>query len=59
MDFLKNFLKNDKTVVGLCDLKRREAINSFNFARYGSFNRTPSFSSVYASDIPGGLVYAK
>ena len=30
MDFLKNFLKNDSTVVGLCELKRKEALNSFN-----------------------------
>ncbi len=57
MDFLKKFMNNDKTVVGLCDLKRRTAINSFNFARQGGFNR--SFAPSFASEIPGGLVYAK
>ena len=55
MDFLKNFLKNDSTVVGLCELKRREAINSFNFAFQSGFNK----SFVHASDIPGGALYAK
>ncbi|MBO6273538.1 hypothetical protein J6O48_12275 [bacterium] len=50
-------MNNDKTVVGLCDLKRRTAINSFNFARQGGFNR--SFAPSFASEIPGGLVYAK
>lgn len=54
MDFLKRFMKNDTTVVGLCDLKRRQAVNSFNFARQYSFSR-PSVTS----DIPGGLVWAK
>lgn len=33
MKFLKNLFKNESTVVGLCDLKRRQAINSFCFAR--------------------------
>ena len=55
MDFLKKFLKNDSTVVGLCELKRREAINSFNFAFQNGFNRT--YAQV--SDIPGGALYAK
>lgn len=54
MDFLKNFLKNDKTVVGLCDLKRRQAVNSFNFANQYHFTRP--FGS---GEIPGGSVYAK
>ena len=55
MDFLKKFLKNDSTVVGLCELKRREAINSFNFAFNNGFGRA------YAptSEIPGGALYAK
>ena len=61
MDFLKNFLKNDKTVVGLCDLKRRTAINSFNFAGCNGFNRAfaPSYAETLSSAIPGGLLYAK
>lgn len=57
MDFLKNFLKNDKTVVGLCDLKRRQVVNSFNFAARSGFNR--GYTSSFTSEIPGGLVYAK
>lgn len=56
MDFLKKFMKNDNTVVGLCDLKRRTAINSFNFAGHNGFNR--SYTAA-ASSIPGGLLYAK
>jgi hypothetical protein len=54
MDFFKKFFENDKTVVGLCDLKRRQTVNSFNFARLQSFNRPFA-----PSEIPGGLVYAK
>lgn len=54
MDFLKNFLKNDKTVVGLCDLKRRQAINSFNFSNQYRFT-----SPYGRAEIPGGAVYAK
>jgi hypothetical protein len=54
MDFLKKFFENDKTVVGLCDLKRRQAVNSFNFGRLQSFNRP-----FQPNEIPGGLVYAK
>ena len=55
MDFLKNFLKNDSSVVGLCELKRKEAINSFNFNFQSGFNKTLS----KASEIPGGALYAK
>jgi len=54
MDFLKNFLKNDKTVVGLCDLKRRQALNTFNFAK--QYNFTQPFNT---TDFPGGILYAK
>jgi len=54
MDFLKNFMKNDKTVVGLCDLKRRQAVNSFNFASLGK-----GLTSPIVSEIPGVLVYSK
>ena len=61
MDFLKKFMKNDNTVVGLCDLKRRTAINSFNFAGQGGFGRSfaPSYAETFSSSIPGGLLYAK
>lgn len=55
MDFLKKFLKNESTVVGLCELKRKEAINSFNFAFQNGYNK--SFGR--SSDIPGGALYAK
>lgn len=60
MDFLKKFMKNDNTVVGLCDLKRRTAINSFNFAGQG-FGRSfaPSYAESLPTSIPGGLLYAK
>lgn len=54
MDFLKNFLKNDKTVVGLCDLKRRQTVNSFNFGSLGK-----GLTSPISSEIPGVLVYSK
>ena len=54
MDFLKNFMKNDKTVVGLCDLKRRQVAHTFNFNGFNTFNRP-----LQTSEIPGGLVYAK
>ncbi len=54
MDFLKNFLKNDKTVVGLCDLKRRQTVNSFNLERLNNFSRP--FAE---REIPGVLLYAK
>jgi hypothetical protein len=37
MEFLKKFLKNDTTVIGLCDLKRRQTFNSFNFAQQYNF----------------------
>ena len=57
MDFLKNFLKDDKTVVGLCDLKRRQVANSFNFATQSGFNR--GFAQSYGSAIPVGFVFAK
>jgi len=57
MDFFKNFMKNDKTVVGLCDLKRRQVVNSFNFAARAGFNR--GYAQAFTSEIPGGLVYAK
>lgn len=33
MNLFKNFFKNDSTVVGLCDLKRRQAINSFAYSQ--------------------------
>ncbi len=53
MDFFKKFLKNDNTVVGLCDLKRRTAINSFGFMKGYNFSRP------FSTDIPGGLLYTK
>ena len=57
MDFFKKFFENDKTVVGLCDLKRRQAVNSFSFGRLQSFGG--GFNKTLGADIPGGLVYAK
>lgn len=39
MDFLKKLFDNDKTVVGLCDLKRRQTFNSFNFSRQYNFGQ--------------------
>ena len=42
MNLLKNFFKNDSTVVGLCDLKRRQAINAFSYGQNYYFNH-PSF----------------
>lgn len=54
MDFLKKFLKNDNTVVGLCDLKRRTAINSFIGLKQYNLNRPFN-----VGDIPGGLLYSK
>lgn len=39
MNLLKNFFKNDSTVVGLCDLKRRTVVNSFNFAQNYTFTQ--------------------
>ncbi len=54
MDFLKKFLKNDNTVVGLCELKRKTTLNSFS--QYG-FNR--SFATPISSEIPGGALYTK
>ena len=56
MDFLKKFMKNNNTVVGLCDLKRRTAINSFNSIGLSGFN---SGFNTSAKSIPGGLLYAK
>ena len=55
MDFLKNFLKNDKTVVGLCELKRKTTLNSFAGVNKLSFSNeyvTPSY-------IPGGALYIR
>ena len=60
MDFLKKFMKNDNTVVGLCHLKRRTAINSFNFAGHSGFGQfAPSYAESLPTSIPGGLLYAK
>ena len=56
MDFLKKFMKNDNTVVGLCDLRRKTAINSFNLMGLNGFNRGFNTTS---TQIPGGLLYAK
>lgn len=39
MDFIKKLFQNDTTVVGLCDLKRRQAVNSFNFTKQYNFNQ--------------------
>lgn len=39
MNLLKNFFKNDSTVVGLCDLRRRQAVNSFTFAQNFAFTQ--------------------
>lgn len=39
MNLLKNFFKNDSVVVGLCDLKRRQAINTFRFAQQFYFSQ--------------------
>ena len=39
MDFIKKLFENDSTVVGLCDLKRRQAVNSFNFTGQFNYNR--------------------
>ena len=39
MDFIKKLFENDSTVVGLCDLKRRQAVNSFNFTQQFNCNR--------------------
>lgn len=39
MDLLKNFFKNDSTVIGLCDLRRRTAVNSFVFAQNFAFSQ--------------------
>lgn len=55
MDFLKKFLKNDSTVVGLCELKRKEALNSFNLVLNNGISK--SFIQTYS--IPGGALYSK
>lgn len=39
MNLLKNFFKNDSTVVGLCDLKRRTVVNSFSYAQNFAFSQ--------------------
>ncbi|MCD8378075.1 MAG: hypothetical protein LUB59_04725 [Candidatus Gastranaerophilales bacterium] len=39
MNFIKKLFKNESTVVGLCDLKRRQAVNSFNFAKTYNFSQ--------------------
>lgn len=39
MNLLKNFFKNDSTVVGLCDLKRRQAINTFAYGQNYYFSQ--------------------
>lgn len=39
MNLLKNFFKNDSTVVGLCDLRRRQAVNSFTYAPNFAFTQ--------------------
>jgi hypothetical protein len=39
MEFLKKFLSNDTTVVGLCDLKRRQTFNSFNYSNQYNFTQ--------------------
>lgn len=39
MNLLKNFFKNDSTVVGLCDLKRRTVVNSFSFTQNYAFTQ--------------------
>lgn len=53
MEFLKNFLKNDTTVVGLCDLKRRQTFSSFNFARQYNFSQpfTPATEQVFLANV--------
>lgn len=51
MNLLKNFFKNDSTVVGLCDLKRRQMVNAFNYQQQYAFSQpvferpVPSFAS--------------
>lgn len=56
MDFLKKFLKNDNTVVGLCDLKRRTVLSTFSGQSFG-FSQNPA--TTYIPAIPGGLLYTK
>ena len=53
MNFIKKLFKNDSTVVGLCDLKRRQAVNSFNFVKQYNIDRpfvlnTELCSPIYA-----------
>lgn len=49
MEFLKKFFSNDTTVIGLCELKRRQTINSFNFSRNYNFSQpfTPVAEPIY------------
>lgn len=54
MDFFKKLLKNDTTVVGLCDLKRRTTLNSFGFIKGYNFSRPFA-----VNEIPGGMLYTK
>ena len=53
MDFIKKLFKNDSTVVGLCDLNRRQAVNSFNFAK--QYN----FSQPFSANTENRYAYAK